>query len=320
MGNPVGREVWRSSTAVPSSKWNYCKYWISAAGAFSSWVLESSRDGDATTAIVFVLEQVTQRHKRLPTRLLPSNSSVLSKPKTDAGWRKRWLSFVYITAPMQAFWGRSSNASHEALTLEVEAVRRGRCETASIPLVPLSLISEPLFLQSIWLLVTVFPQRPLPTPNTSDDLFLRGNFLPWHNSQILHFALWSVNYVLTSPNPPSPLLQKNASCLNFPHTFSHPSRLTPKFPATQSPSFSCPSNLTSHPLSLTWTPLLRASRLLPMLPIPTQTWPSCVVVIFCCHHHFRDRASTGYQNSGHSLPNPSCFLDFLRASSALAGI
>lgn len=136
-------------------------------------------------------------------------------------------------------------------TLEVEAVKRGRGETASIPLVPLRLISEPFFLQSIRLLVTVFPQRPPPTPNTSGVLFLRGNFFPWHNSQILHFALLSIAYVLTSPDPPSTLPQENPSHLNFPHTLSHSSRLTPKFPATQSPSFSCPSNLTSRPLSLT---------------------------------------------------------------------
>lgn len=58
---------------------------------------------DATTALVFVLEQITQRHKRLPTQSLPSHSPVLSKSKTDAGCRKRLLSFVCIAALMQEF-------------------------------------------------------------------------------------------------------------------------------------------------------------------------------------------------------------------------
>lgn len=257
MGNPVGKEVWRSSTTTPSSKWNYHKYWISSAGAFSIWELESSRDGHATTALVFVLEQVTQRHRRLPTWSLPSNSSVHSK----SDWcrmEKEVIVPVCITAPCRNFEDLGGGSSTE-----------GKMRDCPLPPLPLPLISEPLFLQSIQLLVTIFPQKPPPTPSTADVLFPRGNFLPWHNSRILHFALWSVNYVLTSPNPPSTLLQKNPSHLNFPHTLSRPSRLTPKFPATQSPSFSCPSNSTSHLLSLTWTLLLQASQLLPTLPIPT---------------------------------------------------
>lgn len=70
-----------------------------------------------------------------------------------------------------------------------------------------------LFLQSIQLLITIFPQRPLPIPDISNVLYLRGNFLPWHKSQIL--ALFRDNYVLTSPKSRA-LLQKNTSHLSFP--------------------------------------------------------------------------------------------------------
>lgn len=59
-----------------------------------------------------------------------------------------------------------------------------------------------LFLQSIQLLTTVFPQRPLPIPNISNVLYLGGNFLPWYKSQILYLALFRDNYFLSSPKSP----------------------------------------------------------------------------------------------------------------------
>lgn len=112
MGNPVGKEVWRSSTATPSSKWNYHKHWISSAGAFSIWEVESSRDGHATTALFFVLEQVTQRHKRLPTWSFPSNSSILSKPDW-CRMEKEVIVPVCITAPCRNFEDPGGGSSTE---------------------------------------------------------------------------------------------------------------------------------------------------------------------------------------------------------------
>jgi len=53
-------------------------------------------------------------------------------------------------------------------TSDVEAIRREIGENVSIS----------VFLQSVQLLITVFPQRPPPIPNISSVLYLRGNFLP----------------------------------------------------------------------------------------------------------------------------------------------
>lgn len=131
-----------------------------------------------------------------------------------------------------------------------------------------------LFLQSIQLLITIFPQRPLPIPDISNVLYLRGNFLPWHKSQIL--ALFRDNYVLTSPKSRA-LLQKNTSHLSFPqYPFS--------FFQTR-PQIPCVSKLPANPTQPPTHCLHLRSLLAPAASFsPTLIWPSCIIVILCSSH------------------------------------